>query len=533
MKTHMENGPYCSLGLRDISNTTRADLSDVLAPVSPHASSSGRWLFSLSLLGAVLLGAGSAIPIFAARNGTDTHASFPLIVARQDMAPVSPEIRRQIRDREIEREVPHFVTPEISSSSSAEGAASSVMSEAVPAEEIPLPLVEPFPAEPSPVVPEEIVVPPAAPEPVAPIPVPEIVPQPEIPEPVIPEPVETPTPAPELPPVTPSFSAPPGQIGVFLTEGSMKNRKFLLETLDSLKAMTGAALIFDVKGGYVHFDSDSPMARELNLLRPSYSLAEILALARERGIYTIGRFIAVKDPNLARAVPDAQILHPVTGRSVGSVWVDASHPSVLAYNAEVLEDLVQAGIDEVNLDYIRYPTEYSLASVGLTGQEKADRLEQFIRMARTVIDQNGGKTKLGISTYAILGWNFPVNFEYVGQDIARFAPLVDVISPMAYPATFAAGAYYNPAKHPRSRMYYLVYRTLTGYRDLLGDQAYKLRPWIQGYGISRKNLQDEMDAVFDAGSCGFTIWNASNSYDLFYGLAPSVRRPQSCNPGRD
>ncbi|MDD4762133.1 MAG: putative glycoside hydrolase, partial [Candidatus Pacebacteria bacterium] len=177
----------------------------------------------------------------------------------------------------------------------------------------------------------------------------------------------------------------------------------------------------------------------------------------------------------------------------------------------------------------RYPTEYPLAAVGLTGQEKADRIEEFLKMARRVIDEEGGHTKLGISTYAILGWNFPVNFEPLGQDIARFAPLLDVISPMAYPSTFAPGAYYNPAKHPRSRMYYLVYRTLTGYRDLLGDQSWKLRPWIQGYGITQKNLKDQIDAVFDSGSCGFTIWNASNEYGTFMKMLPDVKRPHGCS----
>ena len=308
----------------------------------------------------------------------------------------------------------------------------------------------------------------------------------------------------------------------------MKNRKYLMETLDHLKSTTGAALIFNVKGSAVYFDSDAPLAKELNLIRPAFDLKEVIALARERGIYTMGRFIVVKDPSLARSLPETQIRHPKTGRSVGAVWVDPSNASVITYNKEILEDLVESGIDEVNFDYIRYPTEYAQAAVGLTGQEKADHLEQFIRMARTVINQNGGKTKLGISTYAILGWNFPVNFEYVGQDIARLAPYVDVISPMAYPATFAEGAYYNPAKHPRSRMYYLVYRTLTGYAELLGPDAYKLRPWIQGYGITAKNIKDEIDAVFDAGACGFTVWNASNAYNLVYDALPKMQMPERC-----
>lgn len=333
-------------------------------------------------------------------------------------------------------------------------------------------------------------------------------------------------PAPEVP--VPVGPFPPAEIGVFFTQGSVKNEKYFLETLDRLSALPGSALIFNVKAGIVHFAAAAPMANELDLVQPSYDLPEVIRQARERGVTTIARFVSLKDPNLAQELPETQIKNPKTGRSAGNVWVDPGDPTVIRYNEQILADLVSAGIDEINLDYIRYPTEYAQASIGLKGSEKADRIEAFLTMARRVIDEHGGKTKLGISTYAILGWNFPVNFEPLGQNIARFAPLVDVISPMAYPATFAQGAYYNPQKHPRSRMYYLVYRTLTGYRELLGDQAYKLRPWIQGYGITQKNLRDEIDAVFDSGSCGFTIWNASNEYGIFMKMLPEVRRPEHC-----
>lgn len=328
----------------------------------------------------------------------------------------------------------------------------------------------------------------------------------------------------------PAPSAPvlPSQIGVYLTQSSVGRQDFLLDTLDSLRVLTGASIVFDVKGGKVFFPSQAELATKLGLIAPAYDLQEVLRIAHERKIYTIGRFIAVKDPNLADALPEAQIRHPESQRSVGDVWVDPANATVLAYNGELIAELAKSGIDEINLDYIRYPTEYAQADIGLHGAAKSDHLEQFISMARRIIDEEGGRTKLGISSYAILGWNYPVNLEAIGQDVVRFAPMLDVISPMAYPATFSQDAYYDPVRDHGSRMYHLVYRTLTGYRDLLGDQAWKLRPWIQGYGITTKNLKDEIQAVFDSGSCGFQLWNASNSYGLFFGMLKDVRRPLEC-----
>ncbi len=149
-------------------------------------------------------------------------------------------------------------------------------------------------------------------------------------------------------------------------------------------------------------------------------------------------------------------------------------------------------------------------------------------MAREAIDSCNPSVKLGLSTFAILGWNYEANLETLGQDVVRFAPLVDIISPMAYPATFTSEGYYVPGRNPGSRMYYLVWRTLTGYQKLLGDDAWKLRPWIQGYSVTVKNVQDQMQAVADAGLCGFQVWNAGNNYGNTYEAMKSWHAPAVC-----
>lgn len=319
--------------------------------------------------------------------------------------------------------------------------------------------------------------------------------------------------------------------GVYLTAGSMKRDGFFDETMDAVIAAGGNAIVFDVKGGKVYFQTDAPLAMEIDTVHPIYDLPAVIAAAHTKGLYTIGRFIAVKDPLLSARLPGAQLFDQRTRRGLGGDWVDAAAPATIVYNRQILIDLVSSGIDEVNLDYIRYPTDYSFDAIGLSGVEKADHLETFIRMAREVIDTVHPQTKLGMSTYAILGWDFALNVENLGQDFVRFAPLLDVISPMAYPSSFSAYAYYDPATHPRSRAYWLVYRTLTGYADLLGpDQAQKIRPWIQGYFMTSQEIHDEIDAVYDAGFCGFQFWNAQNNYGPAYAAMTLTdgSRPDRC-----
>lgn len=320
-------------------------------------------------------------------------------------------------------------------------------------------------------------------------------------------------------------------VGPYLAATSVARDDFFTQIADHIaESEEHPAVIFDVKGTYVYFETDSPLAEKLNRIDSKYDLPQVLAALKERGIYTMARFIALKDPGLAGVARETQIHNPKTGVSVGDMWVDGSNETTIGYNMEVLQDLVDAGIDEVNFDYIRFPTEYSLAQVGLTKEQKIEKVEAFLKAARELVNKSGGKTKLGISTYAIIGWNYDVNVEYLGQDVVRFAPLVDVISPMAYPASFAENAYYIPGVHPRSRMYYLVYRTMTGYREELGADAWKLRPWIQGYSVTAKDMREQIDAVYDSGACGFTVWNASNNYVPTFGAIDAWDQPADCVP---
>lgn len=319
------------------------------------------------------------------------------------------------------------------------------------------------------------------------------------------------------------------QRGVYLTAGSVARTQFFDDTIDDVKAARGSAVIFDVKGGGVLYRSGAPMATELGLVRSIYDLPAVIEKLHAQGFEVIGRFVAIKDEALTMKRPDLRMKHPVTGRTLTQNWVDPANDEVITFNMQVMCELAAAGMDEINIDYIRNSgADETLHS--LTGKEKADRLEKFILAARDTINRCGPKTRLGLSTYAILGWSYDINVETLGQDVRRFAPLVDVISPMAYPATFAPGYYYVPGKHPRSRMYYLVYRTLTGYKELLGpEHSWKIRPWIQGYGITTRDMTEQMDAVFDAGSCGFLVWNANNNYAPTYAaMTADTSHPEGC-----
>lgn len=327
----------------------------------------------------------------------------------------------------------------------------------------------------------------------------------------------------------PATLLPLSQRGIFLTAGSAGSERFRTRTLDHLERAGGNAVIVDAKGPYVHFSGGLlPIAESYDLVRPAYDIRDLVRSVRERGLEIIVRYIAIKDHGgLSARDPRVQLRHPETGAVLTPGWIDPENPTVLALNSEILCALAGSGVDEINLDYIRYDTGRARTISVLPVETRIRKMETFLRMARETIDRCGEGTRLGISTFAILGWDYEPNVPALGQDIVRFAPLVDVISPMAYGVNFSDD--YGVGLGPGERLGYLVQRTLEGYRDVLGEtEARKLRPWLQGFGVTQRGVGWQIRGTFAGGACGFLVWNADNAYDPVYKALPLMAVPPHC-----
>lgn len=330
-----------------------------------------------------------------------------------------------------------------------------------------------------------------------------------------------------LPPPPPPD--PTEQIGVYVHMNNLVFDGFLDTTVERLKNVSGTAIVFDVKGSYVYFPTQSTVAQESEIVKPLYELPEIVTGLKNEGIYTIARVIALKDPRFAFRNPEVRLSRSESSLSAGDFWVKPEHELTLIYNQQILAEIVAAGVDEINLDFIRYPGGLTNDFLHMSGEEKIANLEKFIRMARNTIDSLNPKVKLSIDTFAILAWDYEINRDQLGQDVVRFAPYVDIIAPMLYPATFGVGSYYNPRVDQGGRNYNLIKKSLEGYQRLLGEEhAHKLRPWIQGYEMKASDIADQIQGVFDAGVCGFTVWEGKNYYAETYAALKEIGIPEEC-----
>jgi hypothetical protein len=119
----------------------------------------------------------------------------------------------------------------------------------------------------------------------------------------------------------------------------------------------------------------------------------------------------------------------------------------------------------------------------------------------------------------------------VGQRIEELCPLVDVLSPMAYPSAYHLGIpnYRNPVAHP----YEVVFETVRRARQRSARTSVQVRPWSQDfrdYAFDRRpfgvsEVRAEMKAALDAGATGWMLWSPRNQYTV-EALAPaSTPRP--------
>ncbi|MFH1375382.1 MAG: putative glycoside hydrolase [Patescibacteria group bacterium] len=330
-----------------------------------------------------------------------------------------------------------------------------------------------------------------------------------------------------LPPSPPPDPA--AQIGVYVHMNNLVFEGFLDATVEKLKSVSGTAIVFDVKGSYVYFPTQSTVAQESEIIKPLYELPEIVAELKNAGIYTIARVIALKDPRFAFRNPEVRLSRSESSEGTGDFWVKPEHELTLIYNQQILAEILAAGVDEINLDFIRYPSGLTNNFLHMSGEEKIANLEKFIRMAKNTIDSLNPNVKLSINTFAILAWDYESNRDQLGQDVVRFAPYVDIIAPMLYPATFGVGSYYNPRVDQGGRNYNLIKKSLEGYQRLLGEEhAHKLRPWIQGYGLEASDITNQIRGVWDAGVCGFTVWEGKNYYAETYKALKWIGVAEKC-----
>lgn len=321
--------------------------------------------------------------------------------------------------------------------------------------------------------------------------------------------------------------------GIYIS-GYMAGSESFQEILDKIKGTEINAVVIDVKNddGRITFAmDDAPTVNEIGATKKYIGdIDTLMAQLKDRGLYTIARVVAFRDPYLAEQKPEWSLKNKdgsLHRDNNGLAWVNPYRTEVWDYLVEVGSGAAKVGFDEVQFDYIRFATDSSMKQVAFDeadtkGRSKTDIITEFIDYAYDKLSAQDIFVSADVFG-TIIGSR--VDAEAVGQEYNQMACHLDYICPMIYPSHYGDGNF--GIEHPDTEPYRTICAALALSRKDLdaagkdGEHQAIVRPWLQDFTASYlkhyisygpKEVRDQIQAVYDAGYDEWILWSASNRY---------------------
>ena len=326
--------------------------------------------------------------------------------------------------------------------------------------------------------------------------------------------------------------------GLYVTAWSAGMPERLAHYIELCDTTEINALVIDVKDdrGQTTYASGIEGAAGAN----SNIIADMPGLVRqlkEHNIYAIARVVCFKDPIWSRLHSELAIQSKRGAPwkdSEGITWLDPYNKASWKYIAAAAQEAARLGFDEIQLDYVRFPTggrtddaNYGEAGEGTT---KAEIIAEFLAYIRKALE--GTNALLSVDIFGITAVH-KGDYEDIGQALELMAQHADYISPMVYPSHFAnkrqngEGQVINGMLYeaPDLQPYAVVNNTLLMMRNRL--RAVKppagVRAYLQDFTASylgagyyqtytAEKVREQIQAVYDAGLEEWILWNAGGTY---------------------
>jgi len=335
--------------------------------------------------------------------------------------------------------------------------------------------------------------------------------------------------------------------GVYMSQCAAATSSFRAHFINLIQNTELNSIIIDVKdfSGTLAFTSDHPLlqnnAGEGCRVR---DFKEFVAQLHEEGVYVIGRITVFQDPFYTKQHPHLAVQ---SKNATGTLWADHKGLSFIDVGAEQFWEYIVAigkesyrlGIDELNFDYIRYPSDGNMKDVRYThsdGDNKAEELEYFFKYLAEQFEDSDAV--LSADLFGMTATN--VDHLNIGQQLERALPYFDYIAPMVYPSHYPSGfhGYQEVNKYPYEIIHYsmstAVRRALASttpvetldntrigtstpaiYTKPIYDSE-KLRPWLQDFDYpveyTPEMVRMQIQATYDAGLNSWMLWDPANRY---------------------
>lgn len=310
--------------------------------------------------------------------------------------------------------------------------------------------------------------------------------------------------------------------------GTENLRKSMIE---NIKNNGYNAVVLDIKDEAGHLSYNSSVQTAIDVKASRNMIRDINAVLQDfhdNGIYVIGRIVTFKDPTYAKVKTEFAYK-----KSDGTCWTDYAgnywpnpyNTSSWEYPIALAKEAAELGFDEIQFDYIRFPSSEGRTSAIVYGfdsatSSKSDTINKFL--TKVMDEMADYKIKISADVFGITTKRNG-DFENIGQDFKQIANIVDVICPMVYPSHYGYGEY--NVSRPDLNPYAIIHGSISdAQKRISGDSGTaEIRPYLQDFTASwlgkgnyqsygTKAVQDQIQACYDLGIESFTLWDPNNKY---------------------
>jgi hypothetical protein len=254
-------------------------------------------------------------------------------------------------------------------------------------------------------------------------------------------------------------------------------------------------------------------------------IEQFIDYLHSKNIYIIGRVAVFQDPFLIKLKPELAV-KKASNKNVawkdrkGIGWLDAGAEEVWNYAIQIAKYSYELGFDEINFDYIRFPSDGDMKDIYYPkseGMVKAEVIKSFFEY----LDKNLRVAAPGIVTSADIFGMTTTNTDdlNIGQILEYTLPNFDYVAPMVYPSHFPAT--WNGLKNPAANPYEVIHYSMgkaTERAKTASQDIKKLRPWLQDFDLgatyTKEMVRGQIKAVYDVGLTSWMLWDPGNTYTV-------------------
>jgi len=321
--------------------------------------------------------------------------------------------------------------------------------------------------------------------------------------------------------------------GIYLTAYTINSPKFYA-ILDSAEAAGINTLVFDLKNmnGHVFFRIPQKGFLRNENIKPIIDIGGVVKEAHRRDMRAVARIVMFHDQLTAKR---DSLLRPqnqeggywLESKRKGASWLDSSNAKVQNTVLFIIEEAAKSGLDEIQLDYVRFPTQGKISDAIFAYQiedsllarndttyvfrNKSDVIKDFVSNAKELC--NKYDVTLTADVFAIVAWQRKADINATGQDIGKMTVNLDAIHPMIYSSHFNKNFGYR--EDLPNEPYFIVYKG-SKLTKRYSENYCRTIPYIQSnswkvnYGYNY--MISQIQAVIDSDADGYILWNASNRY---------------------